>query len=324
MKKSRFLAAATATAVALSPVVPAEAAQIGPLDQNKCRVTFTSAEIAEMKRSEKASADIPTWKADRDISLALEQLFDIRGTGDNFISVNASRFAGLTTREAFDRAFSQADKSYALSRLRMAGLDEISGEFYLRSRASAAFGKAIPNEPWSPSDIQNPMEIEAQPLEESDIAELPALNPVTAVITFVLSLGGTFKDEEQVKKFYRAFDKTETGSILKASDPIIPFLLRASDACYRGGNTSMTWLKSTPSNTPKPPASDPSNGSNPDKPSAGTQGVIDQPGKEQGTKDEQGSSTVGIVIGVIAAVLAVIGIAAIAAPQLGIQIPGLG
>ena len=57
MKHSRFLAAATATTVALTTVVPAHAAQIGPLDQNKCTLTLSTAEldryISLIKRSQK-------------------------------------------------------------------------------------------------------------------------------------------------------------------------------------------------------------------------------------------------------------------------------
>ena len=67
---------------------------------------------------------------------------------------------------------------------------------------------------------------------------------------------------------------------------------------------------------PKPPASNsPEHGGKQPTPTDFTTNT-------QGTENA-GFSTAGIVIGVIAAILAVIGIAAVDAPQLGLQIPGL-
>ena len=63
MKTSRFVALATATAVAFSAVTPAQAAQIGPPNQNKCKVTFTAAEkdfLTSMEQDVASRLDVCT------------------------------------------------------------------------------------------------------------------------------------------------------------------------------------------------------------------------------------------------------------------------
>lgn len=122
MKHSRFLAAATATTVALTIVVPAHAAQIGPLDQNKCTLTLTTAELDQIHQADKAFAEIPEWKFDRDMSLAFEQIFDIRGTGDNFVSTQAKHFSEIATEEAFEDAYAKT-ACFQLSRTRRQAAD---------------------------------------------------------------------------------------------------------------------------------------------------------------------------------------------------------
>ena len=92
-----------------------------------------------------------------------------------------------------------------------------------------------------------------------------------------------------MEKFYSTFEKTSAGKYFEGMNVFLNANADAEEACLGEGNTTVAF--------PTKPASQPSK--------------------------EDGSSTAGIVVGVIAAVLAVVGIAAAFAPQLGIQIPSL-
>lgn len=338
MKKTRFVAITTAAAVGAGGIVPANAAQIGPLDQNKCKVTLTAAEKSDIQRIEKKLADFPEWKVARDYSLALEQIYSVRGTGDNFVKNNAGTFDGVKNWDEFEERFRGLDTSYYRSLLAMSGMSEGLAKGYLKSRVEAAYGQNLPN----------PDQTASAPIEYFDVeakaGDMPAegqpVNFAKAFFLLLMGFGGAFNEADQAIEFYKAFDRTETGTALKVYDPFLPFYVAAGDACLRGGNTTVTWLETGLKDTPKPSSPAPSNPkpsspapskpsgnqqtpakpSNPapNNPSNGTQGTTNQDAKDEG------SSTAGIVIGVIAAVLAIIGIAAAAAPALGLQIPGRG
>lgn len=328
MKKTRFVAIATAAAVGAGGIVPANAAQIGPLDQNKCKVTLTAAEKSDIQRIEKKLADFPEWKVARDYSLALEQIYSVRGTGDNFVKNNAGTFDGVKNWDEFEERFRGVDTSYHRSLLAMSGMSDGLATGYLESRVQAAYGQNLPNPDQTASAPIEYFDVEAK-AGDMPAEEQPA-NFAKAFLLLLMGFGGAFNDADQAIEFYKAFDRTETGTALKVYDPFLPFYVAAGDACLRGGNTTVTWLETGPKNTPKPSSPAPSKPSGnqqtpakpsnpaPNNPSNGTQGTTNQ-----GAKDE-GSSTAGIVIGVIAAVLAIIGIAAAAAPALGLQIPGRG
>lgn len=343
MKKTRFVAIATAAAVAAGGIVPANAAQIGPLDQNKCKVTLTAAEKSYLNQIEEKLADFPEWKVARDYSLALEQIYSVRGTGDNFVKNNAGTFDGVKNWDEFEERFRGVDTSYHRSLLAMSGMSDGLATGYLESRVQAAYGQNLPNPDQTASAPIESFDIEAK---AGDLpADAPQTNFATVFLLLLMGFGGAFKDADQAIEFYKAFDRTETGNVLKAFDPLTRFYVEAGDACLRGGNTTVTWLETGPKNTSKPSNPKPSNPapskpsgnqqtpakpSNPapNNPSNGTQDTTNQDttnqgATNQGAKDE-GSSTAGIVIGVIAAVLAIIGIVAAAAPALGLQIPGRG
>lgn len=317
MKKSRLVALATASAVALSSVVPAHAAQVGPLDQNKCKVTFTAAEKADLKRIETALDSFPTWKSYRDIALAIEQAYNVRGYGDNFVAVHKNELSGYTSEAAFDAAYRNLDTKYHRSLLAMAGMTDELAQSYLKARAKAEYGQSFVHQQTKTSAIEDSMEVEARSVDAVPDEEQDA-NYVVILFTLLYGFGGTLGNSANMQSFYKALAKTETGAVLRNYDPFFTFYAQAGDACLRGGNTSMTWLKNTEKPAPKPNIQPSTGDSTQSKPNTDT-----KPSTGDHAAKEQGSSTAGIIFGVIAALLAVIGLVVVAAPQLGIQIPGL-
>lgn len=315
MKKSRFVALATASAVALSPVVPAQAAQVGPLEQNRCKVAFTAAEKAYLENLDREISAKVGETFYRDFNLALENTFPgIRSVGDDFVAAYQHQLTNHRVESAFEDAFDEIDLQPYLSRLSYAGLNDTGAETYLDTRARAEYFndmRVSPDEvvPSNYSDHYVDAKL-SEDFEDGNIG---------AVILFIfLGLGGVIQDENQGAKFYNSFDKTQTGRHFTALNPYLRAENAASNACLGGGNSTVKYPTgaATPKPTPKPTPSKPKQDSK-----SSDQNADNNAGQ---AKDEKGSSTAGIVIGVIAAVLAVIGIAAIAAPQLGIQIPGLG
>lgn len=285
MKTSRFLAFATATAVAVSAVTPAQAAQVGPLDQNKCKVTFTAAEKDFLTSMEQDVASRLDSTLARDINLSLEAAYpSARPVGNDFVDTNKHPLTGHKTVDAFDAAFNALDKDSYLNRLGLAGMNDSTANFYLQMRAEAAYGQNLAGgtEP-EETDWDN-YYVEARK-KEGDIEG----NVVGGLLALLLGVTDVLGNEAQMEKFYSTFEKTSSGKSFENMNAILNAHADAEEACLGEGNTTVAF--------PTKPAN--------------------QPGKEDG------SSTAGIVIGVIAAVLAVVGIAAAFAPQLGIQIPGL-
>ena len=99
--------------------------------------------------------------------------------------------------------------------------------------------------------------------------------PREGLLLFLMGFGGAFKDADQAIEFYKAFDRTETGTALKVYDPFLPFYVAAGDACLRGGNTTVTWPETGPKKTPRPcnpaPSKPSGNQQTPAKPSTDTQ-----------------------------------------------------
>ncbi|WP_288750910.1 hypothetical protein [uncultured Corynebacterium sp.] len=285
MKTSRFLALATATAVAFSAVTPAQAAQIGPLNQNKCKVTFTAAEKDFLTSMEQDVASRLDSTFARDINLSLEAAYpSARPVGNDFVDANKQPLTGHKTVDAFDAAFDALNKDSYLNRLGMAGMNESTAKFYLQLRARAAYGQNLTGGPEPENTDWDDAYVEANE-KKGDIEG----NFVGGLLILFFGFTGVLGDEAQVEKFYSTFEKTSSGKYFENMNASLNAYADAEDACLRGGNTTVAF--------PTKPASQPSK--------------------------EDGSSTAGIVVGVIAAVLAVVGIAAAFAPQLGIQIPGL-
>ena len=285
MKTSRFLALATATAVAFSAVTPAQATQVGPLDQNKCKVTFTAAEKDFLTSMEQDVASRLDSTFARDINLSLEAAYpSARPVGNDFVDANKQPLTGHKTVDAFDAAFDALNKDSYLNRLRLAGMNDSTAEFYLQLRARAAYGQNLAGGTESEETDWDNYYVEARK-KEGDIEG----NFAGALLALLLGLTDVLGNEAQMEKFYSTFEKTSTGKFFENMNAFLNAEADAEEACLGGGNTTVAF--------PTKPAN--------------------QPGKEDG------SSTAGIVVGVIAAVLAVVGIAAAFAPQLGIQIPSL-
>lgn len=339
MKKTRFVAIATAAAVAAGGIVPANAAQIGPLDQNKCKVTFTAAErehIYGLFRTINAQIDDPVW---RDLSLSLEAAYPgIRPVGDDFVNDFHHQLNGHKTRKAFNDALNSVPSTPYERRLHNMGLSEGTAAIYLIFRANAAYGaNLIGDSKGEIPDLDNAY-VEAALKNEDFDANLGGL-----IFGILFAITTIIDDADAMTRFYNTFDKTQSGRVFAAANPALNAHGRAAELCLGGGNGTVAYptgkSTSAPSN-PKPSNPKPSKPSGnqqtpakpsnpaPNNPSNGTQdttnqGTTNQGTTNQGMKDE-GSSTAGIVIGVIAAVLAIIGIAAAAAPALGLQIPGRG
>lgn len=340
MKKTRFIALATAAAVTAGGIVPANAAQIGPLDQNKCKVTFTAAErahINDLARTINAQIEDPVW---RDVSLSLEAAYPgIRPVGDDFVNDFHHQLNGHKTRIAFNRALDSVPSDPYERRLHNMGLSETTAALYLIFRANAAYGaNLIGDSKGEMPDLDNAY-VEAALKNQDFEANLGGL-----IFSVFFAITTIIDDADAMARFYNTFDKTQSGRVFAAANPALNAHGRAAELCLGGGNGTVAYPtgKSTPApSNPKPsnpapskpsgnqqtptkpsnPApSNPGNQQTPAKPSTDTQGT-----KDQGTDTKnEGSSTAGIVIGVIAAVLAIVGIAAALAPQLGLQIPGLG
>ena len=285
MKTSRFLALATATAVAFSAVTPAQATQVGPLDQNKCKVTFTAAEKDFLTSMEQDVASRLDSTFARDINLSLEAAYpSARPVGNDFVNANKQPLTGHTTVDAFDAAFNALDKASYLNRLGLAGMNDSTANFYLKLRAHAAYGQNLDDGTEPEETDGDNYYVEARK-KEGDIEG----NFAGALIALFFGLTDVLGNEAQMEKFYSTFEKTSTGKFFENMNAFLNAEADAEEACLGGGNTTVAF--------PTKPAN--------------------QPGKEDG------SSTAGIVVGVIAAVLAVVGIAVAFAPQLGLQIPGL-
>lgn len=329
MKKTRFVAIATAAAVGAGGIVPANAAQIGPLDQNKCKVTFTAAErehIYGLYRTINAQIDDPVW---RDLALSLEAAYPgIRPVGDDFVNDFHHQLSGHKTRKAFNNALNSVPSTPYERRLHNMGVSEGTAALYLIFRANAAYGaNLIGDSKGEIPDLDN-VYVEAALKNQDFDANLGGL-----IFGILFAFTTIIDDADAMARFYNTFDKTQSGRVFAAANPAINAHGKAAELCLGGGNGTIAYptgkSTSAPSN-PKPSNPKPSKPSGnqqtpakpsnpaPNNPSNGTQGTTNQ-----GAKDE-GSSTAGIVIGVIAAVLAIIGIAAAAAPALGLQIPGRG
>ncbi|MDK8663912.1 hypothetical protein [Corynebacterium coyleae] len=285
MKTSRLLTAVVATTVAFSAVTPAQAAQIGPLGQNKCKVTFTAAEKSFLTSMEQDVASRLDSTFARDINLSLEAAYpSARPVGNDFVDANKQPLTGHTTVDAFDAAFNALNKDSYLNRLGLAGMNDSTANFYLKLRAHAAYGQNLAGgtEP-EETDWDN-YYVEARK-KEGDIEG----NFAGALLALLFGLTDVLGNEAQMEKFYSTFEKTSAGKYFEGLNAFLNANADAEEACLGEGNTTVAF--------PTKPASQPSK--------------------------EDGSSTAGIVVGVIAAVLAVVGIAAAFAPQLGLQIPGL-
>lgn len=339
MKKTRFVAIATAAAVGAGGIVPANAAQIGPLDQNKCKVTFTAAErehIYGLYRTINAQIDDPVW---RDLALSLEAAYPgIRPVGDDFVNDFHHQLSGHKTRKAFNNALNSVPSTPYERRLHNMGVSEGTAALYLIFRANAAYGaNLIGDSKGEIPDLDN-VYVEAALKNQDFDANLGGL-----IFGILFAFTTIIDDADAMARFYNTFDKTQSGRVFAAANPAINAHGKAAELCLGGGNGTIAYptgkSTSAPSN-PKPSNPKPSKPSGnqqtpakpsnpaPNNPSNGTQdttnqGTTNQGTTNQGAKDE-GSSTAGIVIGVIAAVLAIIGIAAAAAPALGLQIPGRG
>lgn len=334
MKKTRFVAIATAAAVAAGGIVPANAAQIGPLDQNKCKVTFTAAErehIYGLYRTINAQIDDPVW---RDLALSLEAAYPgIRPVGDDFVNDFHHQLSGHKTRKAFNNALNSVPSTPYERRLHNMGVSEGTAALYLIFRANAAYGaNLIGDSKGEIPDLDN-VYVEAALKNQDFDANLGGL-----IFGILFAFTTIIDDADAMARFYNTFDKTQSGRVFAAANPAINAHGKAAELCLGGGNGTIAYptgkSTSAPSN-PKPSNPKPSKPSGnqqtpakpsnpaPNNPSNGTQDTTNQGTTNQGMKDE-GSSTAGIVIGVIAAVLAIIGIAAAAAPALGLQIPGRG
>lgn len=327
MKQTRFLAAATAATVALTTVVPAHAAQIGPLDQNRCKVTFTAAERAYIDKLDTELDNTLTGGFFRDFAISLENTFPgIREVGNDFVDAHQHHLTNHRTEEAFDSAFNALDLRSYKARLQAVGLTQEGAEAYLESRAIAAYGSHLMFSDNSPSTDYGNFYADAEYFDgDYDI------NTVGFLLLILLGIGDVIQTEDQMAKFYKTFENTASGKKVSEANAFIRSHFEAQRVCVGGGNGTVAYPtgKSTsePSNAkPSNPAPSKPSGNQqpPAKPSTDTQGTTDQGANDNAAADEQGSSTAGIVIGVIAAILAVIGIAAVAAPQLGLQIPGLG
>lgn len=329
MKKTRFVAIATAAAVAAGGIVPANAAQIGPLDQNKCKVTFTAAErehIYGLYRTINAQIDDPVW---RDLALSLEAAYPgIRPVGDDFVNDFHHQLSGHKTRKAFNNALNSVPSTPYERRLHNMGVSEGTAALYLIFRANAAYGaNLIGDSKGEIPDLDN-VYVEAALKNQDFDANLGGL-----IFGILFAFTTIIDDADAMARFYNTFDKTQSGRVFAAANPAINAHGKAAELCLGGGNGTIAYptgkSTSAPSN-PKPSNPAPSKPSGnqqtpakpsnpaPNNPSNGTQGTTNQDAKDEG------SSTAGIVIGVIAAVLAIIGIAAAAAPALGLQIPGRG
>ena len=285
MKTSRFLALATATAVAFSAVTPAQAAQVGPLDQNKCKVTFTAAEKDFLTSMEQDVASRLDSTFVRDINLSLEAAYpSARPVGNDFVDAIKQPLTGHKTVDAFDAAFDALNKDSYLNRLGMAGMNESTAKFYLQLRARAAYGQNLAGGTESEETDWDNYYVEARK-KEGDIEG----NFAGALLALLFGLTDVLGNEAQMEKFYSTFEKTSAGKYFEGLNAFLNANADAEEACLGEGNTTVAF--------PTKPASQPSK--------------------------EDGSSTAGLVVGVIAAVLAVVGIAAAFAPKLGIQFPGL-
>ena len=285
MKTSRLLTAVVATTVAFSAVTPAQAAQIGPLGQNKCKVTFTAAEKSFLTSMEQGVESRLDSTFARDINLSLEAAYpSARPVGNDFVDANKQPLTGHKTVDAFDAAFDALDKASYLNRLGLAGMNDSTANFYLQMRAQAAYGQNLAGGTEPEETDGDNYYVEARK-KEGDIEG----NFVGGLLALLLGLTDVLGNEAQMEKFYSTFEKTSAGKYFEGLNAFLNANADAEEACLGEGNTTVAF--------PTKPASQPSK--------------------------EDGSSTAGIVVGVIAAVLAVVGIAAAFAPQLGLQIPGL-
>ena len=174
-------------------------------------------------------------------------------------------------------------------------MNDSTAKLYLQLRAQAAYGQNLAGGPEPENTDWDNYYVEARK-KEGDIEG----SFVGGLLILFFGFTGVLGDEAQVEKFYSTFEKTSSGKYFENMNASLNAYADAEDACLRGGNTTVAF--------PTKPANQKG-----DNNASGTA----EPGKEDG------SSTAGIVVGVIAAVLAVVGIAAAFAPQLGIQIPGL-
>ena len=285
MKTSRLLTAVVATTVAFAAVTPAQAAQIGPLGQNKCKVTFTAAEKSFLTSMEQGVESRLDSTFARDINLSLEAAYpSARPVGNDFVDANKQPLTGHKTVDAFDAAFDALNKDSYLNRLGMAGMNESTAKFYLQLRARAAYGQNLAGGTESEETDWDNYYVEARK-KEGDIEG----NFAGALLALLFGLTDVLGNEAQMEKFYSTFEKTSAGKYFEGLNAFLNANADAEEACLGEGNTTVAF--------PTKPASQPSK--------------------------EDGSSTAGIVVGVIAAVLAVVGIAAAFAPKLGIQFPGL-
>lgn len=322
MKKSFLVALVTASAVALSSVAPVDAAQIGPIDQNKCKVTFTTAEksyLDGLLRDVEAQLDS---NFDRDINLSFEAAYPgAREVGNDFVDAFQHQLTGHKTQSAFNEALNNLASQPYERRLQNIGMSEVSAAVYLIFRANGAYGAGLQgrNDKFEPVDWDD-VYAEAT-AKEADFDE----NLGGIILLLLFGFTGILDDEARMESFYKTFKKTKTGKVFETLNPYISAHADAQEACLGGGNVTISYPTS---GTSKPAPSKPA----PSKP-APSKPAPAKPAPEKpsnNTTDNQSTpanenkpSIAGIVIGVIAAILAIVGIAAVAAPQLGIQIPGL-
>lgn len=305
MKKSRFLAAATTAAVAVSTVAPAYAAQIGPLEQNQCKVTLTAAEKSYLDAMSRELYSKLDPALARDINLGLEAAYPgARAVGNDFVDAYQHQLTGHKTRKSFNQALNSVESDSYINRLSASGMNQETAAFYLILRADAAYGHGlVDGSQYEPEDWENYF------VEASSIDDEFEGNMIGLMLILLFGVTDVLGDETQLQRFYTTFDKTPSGKYFASLNPFFNAHMKAADACLRGGNATVAYPTGTTASKP----------SNPSKPADQNTGV--DAGQAQ---DEQGSSTAGIIIGIIAAVLAVVGIAAAVAPQLGFQVPGLG
>lgn len=248
-------------------------------------MTFTAAEKDFLTSMEQDVASRLDSTFVRDINLSLEAAYpSARPVGNDFVDANKQPLTGHKTVDAFDAAFDALNKDSYLNRLGMAGMNESTAKFYLQLRARAAYGQNLAGGTESEETDWDNYYVEARK-KEGDIEG----NFAGALLALLFGLTDVLGNEAQMEKFYSTFEKTSAGKYFEGLNAFLNANADAEEACLGEGNTTVAF--------PTKPASQPSK--------------------------EDGSSTAGIVVGVIAAVLAVVGIAAAFAPQLGLQIPGL-
>lgn len=288
-------AVALGLAASLITVPAADAAEIGAKDETKntCPVRMTD---AEQKRIEEVANSITSVDAAKALDATLVAAFpEFKKLADSFLNnpdvqkeIKASLDSGKPTETLFSFALEEVDRFEDEKR---AGLYPL----YLQSRMTREYPQLFKEE----ADSDGFLSInEVDATRES----MGGLDPVSVIID---EYGLNAKEAAAARS---AFAKTQAGKIWNSFGPeYVKAFNEAQNVCADGGNGTVAFptkaSESKPNDKTKP----------------------DDKTKPGNNDKDAGSSETGKIVGIIAGVLAALGLIAAGlvsfAPQLGIKLP---